>query len=370
MAARYLSDDHFGVFATSYLVFTIVLGIERGLVTEPALANRRPAEKAKQHVLSSAIAVGLAGSAAVFLVGVLLGGELRDAFLVLAIALPLILAVDAGRYIAFAELRPGAALSLDIAWAGTQFLALSLVVGIGPVTPASVLAAWGISAGSGLLLLTGGGLRPHPSFTWLREVWPMAWRYAGEWMVGVGASTIAVLLLGPVAGIAAVGSVRAAQVIFGPLTVLFSGVLAVLVPEGNNMALADLRRALWRASLVLAGTAAIITTFVLALPAESGRALLGESWDAAFPLVLPIGIAFCGAAVSGGAIAGLRARRQHHASFSTRVRVAPIAVAMPLLGAYVGAAGGYAWAAALAAWASAAAWWSALHRVLQEEDDT
>ncbi|MGH9223209.1 MAG: hypothetical protein ACRD2W_05370, partial [Acidimicrobiales bacterium] len=188
-----------------------------------------------------------------------------------------------------------------------------------------------------------------------------------EFLAAGGASYAGLWLLGLVSGLAAVGAVRVAQTIFGPINVLYAGIYLTLVPEGARHARdnpARVSRSMRRASGVLLVTAALATAAALALPAGAGRSLFGDTWAAARPVLLPMGLTLCGSAVMAGALAGLRSLAAARLTLRTRVATIPLTLAGPLAGAFVADEVGFATGLAIGTWLAAALWWSAFKTAL------
>jgi O-antigen/teichoic acid export membrane protein len=365
VAARSLSAEDFGVFGVLFLVYLIAIGAVRALVGEPALVRLPHPAGWRGDVLGSGLLISLLAAGAVAVGGGILLEEHRTAVVLLVVLLPLMVLQDLGRYIAFAERRPAHALRLDLTWAVAQTLALSaVVVGGGHLSLVAVVGAWSLGGAVGGVhaLRRNHWSRPHLSSRWVRASWEYSWRYLSTFATTAGIAQVTAIALGGVAGVTAVGALRAVQVLFGPLNVLFTGVVAALVPEAAQPehAEAAARHRLVGISAGLAVLAGGVVVGGLVVPSWVGHAALGDTWPAARDLLVPVGlVAACGAAISGADI-GLRAARAVRESLGVQLRLAPAQLVVPIAGALVADVAGYAWALAGVSGVGAVMWWRAL----------
>ena len=182
-------------------------------------------------------------------------------------------------------------------------------------------------------------------------------RFVVEFAVGNASSQLAVLGLGLFAGPLAVGALRGATTLFGPLNVLFNSVNAFGPPVLGRL---GGRRATTRAAALLgAGLAAVglgWAAVLYALPDRMGRQLLGVSWQPASALLPATGSQYAVMALGTCALVTLRVISPR-ATLSLQVVFSLFSVLL-LLGGYglagaIGAAWGLAAGSALKA---VAAW--------------
>jgi hypothetical protein len=124
-------------------------------------------------------------------------------------------------------------------------------------------------------------------------------RYLAENLSLSGASRLRLYGLGWIAGVVAVGSLRAAELLLGPLNVLIMGIGLMAVPEAARMVRRSVRRLgpfCLLLSSVQAGVAIIWGMALLLLPEALGVRLLGLSWQPASKLLLPVTITVAGMA--------------------------------------------------------------------------
>lgn len=361
LAARLSSAAGFADFSMVYVTFTVLLGLSMAYVGQSLVL-----EKAGERLGAACrSAVGFTGAASaavgglLAVAGLLIGGAGGRAFLALGLVLPLVLVQDGLRY-CFSVLRtPERALAADA-------LRLVCVVAALAAQPAGASAqrlvlVWGLSAlpalGLGLFLLRPyvrgcrAELRPYLRRGHLGQ------RFVVEFAVGNGSSQLAVLGLGVFATPLAVGALRGATTLFGPLNVLFNSANSfgppVLSRRGGRRGVVRATAAL---GLVLAGIGAGWATVLALLPDRLGRELLGDTWASASALLPATGAQY---AVMGLGTCGLLTLRvlAPKATLSLQVAFSLLSVAF-LLGGYVvwgplGAAWGLAAGSALKA---AAAW--------------
>jgi hypothetical protein len=287
---------------------------------------------------------------------------------VLALVLPLIVVQDTWRY-AFIHDRPAASLAVDLVWLAGVFVAL-------PLAPASAeapwyVAAWGLTAGIGAVCGQVLGRAavvhvPHP-FRWLRQNGDMGVRFLGEFAAGQAVGQSVLLGVGAIAGLGALGAVRAAQTFFGPLNTIHAGIFLALVPEGAQ-ARDDpvrLRRLMLTASGLQATVAVAWTAVGLVLPGRAGAQLFGASWADASDLIGLMGLAMVAGGIASGGLTGLRALGVARVSLRARLEAAPPQLVLPLGGTAVFGGAGYVVGFGLAHAASAGIYWSEFLRALR-----
>lgn len=367
IAAKVLSVHDFGTFGVVYLVAVAVVGAARATLGGTIIIFQSDA--ARDHgrqPFGVALATGLvtgAGVAAFALIG---GGELRLPMLALAVTLPGMLVQDVGRMVEFAELQPVKALVLDVIWAVVMVGAL---VGVGPfarLTPAILVLIWGGSGTASALwtLWVHGRRVPPPTVAWLRHTWHFAWRYLVVFASTLGVFQVTTLFLGVVSGVSAVAAVQAVQIIFGAIQNLATGLMVAFVPDTTaDTPLRDQRKRLVGMSIVLTVVGLTITGVALLLPDAVGEAFLGDSWEAARPLLVPAGLSAALFGVTSGAVIGLRAARAAHESLIVGLQMCAFQLVIPAAGALLGDESGYMWALAITWVLGTVLWWRCYRRI-------
>jgi O-antigen/teichoic acid export membrane protein len=368
VVARSLGAAEFGAFSLAWVTYGLVVNISRGLATDPLAVRFSgvPHKLWKTAAASSsgmAIAVGLATGAICVAVGAALGGRPGAAFIALGLVLPGLMVQDSWRFAFFASGQGGKAFLSDITWAVALVPLLYLAKHDGPSVTKFVLA-WG-AAGIFAALVSGLQARVVPRLFqarhWFRDHRDLGLRYLAENVTISGAYQLKMYGLGAFAGIAAVGTVRGAEMMLGPFFIVLSGIGLVAVPEAARMLRRSLR-ALRMFCLLLGSAQALAAlawglALVLLLPHAWGHAVLGEVWDAAEPLLLPATLSVMFASFYTGASAGLRALGVARRSLRAQLWASAAYLIGGVGGGILNGALGSAWGAAAATFVGAIVWW-------------
>jgi uncharacterized integral membrane protein len=378
VVARAVAPAAFGSFTIVFATYSSALGLSRAITSEPLVVHY----SAPPHLtwrVGTARATGVA-----VLIGIVLGfccvvagwiaaGALELPLIVLGAMLPGLLLQDCWRYAFFARGKGSAAFLNDLAWAIVLFPALIVVIQSQHKALISLaILAWG---GAGTLAGLVGIWQsrtvpaPHRVLPWLRGEWSLIPRFMGECAAQSGSSQIIVYSIGAIVGLAGLGSLRLAQLVFGPVQVMFLGLSAIAVPElvramQSSMARLTLLSKLF--SLTLAVTAVIWGGLALALPDSVGVSLLGAGWPAARPLAVAVMVSWIAGGLIAGAAGGLRALPAASESRSARVVGAALTVAGGVAGAAIGGAAGAAWGLGISGWIQAMVWWRQYVSTLRE----
>lgn len=384
VVARSLGAVEFGAFSLAWVTYGVVVNISRGLATDP-LAVRfsgvaRPLWRtAVASSTGMAIAVGLATGTICVAVGLALGGRPGAAFIALGFVLPALALQDSWRFAFFSSGQGGKAFLSDITWA-VVLVPLLFLASRDPSVTRFVLA-WGAAAAVAALVsgLQAGILpRLFRSRQWLTHHRDLSLRYLAENLTISGAYQLRMYGLGAFAGVAAVGTVRGAEILLGPFFIVLSGVGLVAVPEAAR-ALRRSVRGLPIFCLLLGGAQAAAALFwglalIIGLPDEWGRQLLGEVWASASLLLLPATLSVMNASFSTGAAAGLRALGVAKRSLRAQLYASAAYLTFGVAGGAYGGALGSAWGAACATFVGAFVWWwhlrTGVRERLQQEEDS
>ncbi|MBT2466529.1 hypothetical protein J7E97_01280 [Streptomyces sp. ISL-66] len=380
LAARLSSAAGFADFSMVYVTFTVLLGLNMAYVGQSLVLEKGsgvPPDEVPGR-LGAACRAGLAftgaASAAVgavlALVGLLLPGAPGRAFLALGLILPLVLVQDGLRYCFSALRAPQRALAADA-------LRLACVVPALLLQPEGASAArlvlvWGVSALPALALglwLVWPSVRGEGAAELVREVRPylrrghLGQRFVVEFAVGSGSSQLAVLGLGVFATPLAVGALRGATTLFGPLNVLFNSASSFGPPVVGR---ARGKRGVVRLTALMGGALAVTGAawgaVLYALPDRLGRELLGDSWTAAAALLPATGAQYAVMGLGTCALLTLRVLNPK-ATLSLQVVFSLLSVALLLGGYAVWGVAGAAWGLALGSAAKAAAGWLRVARL-------
>lgn len=373
VVARSVGLEGFGAFGLAFVAYQIVVGLSRAVVAQPLLIRYSDVDdeqwrRGAAAGTGMALLIGLVSVPIVLCVALVADGAIRDAFLALGVVLAGMILQDAWRFAFFANHRGGSAFLNDLLWAITQFVALWLVASTGTMTVFWAVLAWGIGAtvASVVASLQARLLpRPRRARWWTQEHRDLLPPYIGEFAANTLAGQLMLYTVGWIAGLAAVGALRGANVLLGPIHVVVQGTYLVAVPEAVHFLRTDRGRFVGfcvGASAVLGIVAVAWTTALLLIPDEIGVILLGEVWEPAIAVVPMWGAAFAVINLAAGAAIGLRAL----AAAKRTLQAAAVTSTGSFIGANVGAVGGGATGAAwgyLVAWVFGLGWWWWLFRV-------
>ncbi|MCX5194273.1 hypothetical protein OOK31_10250 [Streptomyces sp. NBC_00249] len=360
LAARLSSASGFADFSMVYVTFSVLLGLNMAYVGQSVVLEK--AERLGPVCRSSVLFTAAASAVAALVlaaVGLALAGSAGRAFLALGLVLPLVLVQDGLRYCFSALRAPQRALAADA-------LRLVCVVAALAAQPSGASAGrlvlvWGLSAlpalALGLWLLrpyvagVRAELRPYLRRGHLGQ------RFVVEFAVGNGSSQLAVLGLGVFATPLAVGALRGATTLFGPLNVLFNSANAFGPPVVGR---ASGKRGVVRLTALMGGVLAVLgagwAVVLYALPDRLGRQLLGDTWTAAAALLPATGAQYAVMGLGTCALLTLRVLNPK-ATLSLQVVFSLLSVALLLGGYAVWGVAGAAWGLALGSAAKAGAGW-------------
>ena len=379
VVARSVSPRELGAFALVFATYTLGLGATRSLVTD-ALLIRASGGEVEDWRASSAAATWLcltgacAAAAAVVPVALVLGGTVGSGLLALAATLPGLLLQDAWRYVFFSGGHGSRAFVNDLAWAAVLLPALVVLVATDRESVGWFVLAWG-AAGSaaGVLGMVQAGFLPKPATprSWWRRHRDLSSPLFGEFVAWNAATQLTFYGVAGAAGVAAVGSIRAADVAFGPVNVLQTGLGIVAVPEGVRAlreSPARLRRLVVLLAGVVGGAAAVVGLALLMTPDDVGRGLLKRNWAGARSIMA----AWTAVRVASGVVAaagvGLRALAATGRSLRARVCGDALLLAAALVGAVVNGLTGAKFGLAVGTLVSAVIWVVQLERALRDHD--
>jgi O-antigen/teichoic acid export membrane protein len=367
VVARSLGAVEFGAFSLAWVTYGVVVNVSRGLATDPLAVRFSGVRRShwKTAVASSsgmAIAVGLVLGAICVAVGVALGGRTGAAFIALGIVLPGLMLQDSWRFAFFASGQGGKAFVADITWALALVPLLYLASHDASVT--RFVLAWG-AAGSFAALVSGlqAGVVPRlfRARGWLRDHRDLGLRYLAENVTISGAYQLRIYGLGAFAGVAAVGTVRGAEMMLGPFFIVLSGIGLIAVPEAARV-LRRRPKSLPLFCVLLGGAQAVAAlawglALLVALPDAWGHALLGQVWLTASALLLPATLSVMFASFSTGASAGLRALGVARRSLRAQLYASTAYLIGGVGGGALNGALGSSWGAAGATFVGAIVWW-------------
>ncbi|MFC5996711.1 hypothetical protein ACFQE5_21110 [Pseudonocardia hispaniensis] len=380
VVARSLGLAEFGAFSLAWVTYGVVLNLSRGLATDPLVVRFSAVAAGRWRAAVSrssgtALVLGLVTGVGCAGIGLVVGGPIGAAFVGLGLALPAVALQDCWRFAFFAAGQPRRAMTNDLVRAAALVPAMFVVAESASIV--GFMLAWGLSAA----VAAGFGclqLRLLPSVGavrgWLREQRDLGLRYMIENVSSSGAAQLRMYGLGAIAGLAAVGTVRGAELLLGPFLTVLMGLSQVAVPEAARV----LQRSPHRLSafcLLLGGAQAVAALLwglglLLLLPDEIGEHLLHALWLPASALILPATLAVMNASFFTGAAAGLRALGAARRSLRAQLLASAGYVIGGLAGAAVAGALGSAWGVALGTAFGATVWWFQLRAGIAERTAT
>ena len=379
MVARSVSAEDFGAFAIAFVVFGIFIAVTKSVVGQPLQMRFSGADSAELkaaigRALGAALLIGLLAACGMAAVSLLTHQGVQRALVALAVVLPALLVQDSCRMALFALARPRGAALIDAFWTAIMIALLMLLVALGRDDVQWLTIAWGIgaavSATVGLALIH---VRPAPRMatSWLREQWDLSRYMFAEYFLGLGAVHLGILLVGVIATSDAVGALRAAQVLLGPLGILGAAAFQFAMPEIARRREIDGRTlSLW--GLGVSGalgsvTVAYVVTLLL-VPDHWGTALFGATWAGAAAVLAAMGISSLFSSLGSGPACVLYGISRARSTFRINLAKGPIILTAVVLGTWTTGAVGAAWALALTEAAVLPAWIITMERAVRSRD--
>lgn len=375
--ARSVNPRDFGAFSLAFATYLVLLGASRAIASEPLLVRFSSVDKEAWRIgtrssTGAAMVLGLAAGLVGVSIGIALQGTLGSGLIALGITLPGLLLQDGWRQAFFADGRGRQAFLNDLIWT----VALVPMFVVATTQPDDqvfwFMMAWGASATCAAIAgLFQAKLSPKISDTraWLNAHRDLVPGFFGEFVVRAGGAQLVFFGLGAVAGLSAVGSIRAAQIILGPFHVAFQGIWLVAIPEQVRLLKRSPMR-LRRVSLLFSGflatTATLYGVVLLFVPDAVGKALVGANWGGAQRIILPLALSFAGLGGVMGAASGLRALAAASRSLRARVASSILLLGGGMIGAILADALGAAVGLAAANWLGALIWWRHFDTALKE----
>ena len=358
IVGRSTSPSEFGAFSLALVTFSFAVGLGRGMIGDPYVVRFTETDNQTRRwatglATGAAIVFGLLTGLICAVAGLCLGGQARMAMLALAISLPGLILQETWRHTFFAAGRPAAATLNDLVWTVVQFVLLGILLASGSRSIFLITASWGAAAAVAAaigVIQTGVMPRPLQSLAWYRETRDLNVRMGIDFALNMGAVNLATYLIAGIVGLTATAAMRAAQVLLGPLNLLFAGLSAFVLPVLSKTA-ASGRSLTRQATLASAAVGAIASTWVgilIFLPRSLGTQVLGENWDGARSVMIGSGIVSVAVSFVMGAALGVKALRRADRMLASTYLQAPLMLVL-------GAGGGWRWGAPGAAYGFAIA---------------
>jgi hypothetical protein len=370
VVARSLGADDFGAFSLAWVTYGVILNLSRGLATDPLTVRYSGPRNdrwrlAVERAGSTATALGLVVGVVCLLVGLVLGDDVGASFAGLGLTLPGLLLQDSWRMAFFAAGNGQRAFTNDVVWAICLVPAM-LIAGMAGTT-FGFMFAWGAAATVAAIFgCIQTRLVPKTSgiVSWIREHRDLGPRYLVENVSDSACVPLQMYGLSGIAGLAAAGAVRGAQLLLAPVVALRMGISLMAVPEAARV-LKRWPRRLESFCMVLGASQAAACLLwgaaLLFIPPQVGELMLGSTWPAASALIIPTTLVLVVGSLFDGALVGLRALGASRRSMPIRVARAIAWVVAGIVGAFLGGAAGSVWGTTVATSLGVAVVWWQLH---------
>ena len=296
--AQVSSAEQFGIIAVVITLLAVCTGFNRGALGTPLLLtsdeekNHRTVAEAGYATTWSLYSGVLAG---VLICAVAAAFHDPRVGLAFALALPGALAQDVLRLTAISLRRARLAVMADALWVVAMLgIFVANLFGVHESAECAVYL-WGFSAlVSGAVLALRLRLEPRRSavLKWWRTGWAARVRFGGAYSVSQIGNVFVTLAAVTMAGNVASAGIRGAFTLFGPIATLLSAMPTVFVPHaartGNSVG--DQWRLVSRTSSATSVLTLVATGCLMATPERLGAAMLGDSWQATFPVIPCIGV--------------------------------------------------------------------------------
>ncbi|RBY87389.1 hypothetical protein [Blastococcus sp. TF02A-26] len=350
--ARVVSGEEFGAFALAFSVYSFVIATAQGpcgqvLVIRFAGAARATQMRAAAAAGGVAVAAGAVAGLLTIAAGALVYPSLRGVLIAVGVLLPALVLQDMWRTAFVAQGIPRDAFVNDLLWTVLQAVAVTVLLVAGADRAVPFVLAW---AGAALVAALVGARQNgrQPTFgtaaRWLGDHRDVSLPSTLNALVILGAVQLAFVLIAALGGVDAVGALRAAQTLLGPLNIVGFAVASFVIPElvRRSPPRPQLIRVGIAVSVVLVVVDALWGTVLLLLPDAAGEALLGETWASARD-TLPAMIAFtCLTGASVGATAVMRALNRVSYSVWVNAVLGPLILILSTIGAQTAGAPGAA----------------------------
>jgi hypothetical protein len=261
---------------------------------------------------------------------------------------------DAVRMHAFARQEPHLAVLSDVAWLAAMAVGFLLVS-----TAPAAASVWAASAAFGLLVV-----RP----SWFRWRWrrrlatDSAVSASLEFFTLSGLAYCTLLLAGPIVAVSGVGALQGANVLRGPI-ILLAQALVIHRMSGPPIGPHTCVREAARLSATTSAATFLCVPGLILFRDIYGPAILGSTWPAVDPLVIPVAFVLVLGSLAFGPSTVVRKMGRFKFSFVVQGALAPMFVAFPLAGAAISGPEGFLLGMAVAYAGAAGVWWIALRRI-------
>jgi O-antigen/teichoic acid export membrane protein len=323
--------------------------VQQSLVTVPytIYVHRKQGEARREYVggvlahcglLSILSTAGLASAAAFAMLG--FGpAELIAVFWAIAAIIPFLLLRDFGRRLAFADLRMNNAFALDAVVVALQVMLVGGLALTGRLSAAGAFAAAGLSCALvGVSWLYSARSQFTLGLAAIMRAWRQNWGFS-KWVLADQTATtlntyVMHWLLAILFGVAATGLFAACATILCVLNPIVLGLNNVLMPRVAVAIAAgsatELRRVLWKSTLVVTATTALFCGTLLAFGPQIMRLLYGAAYAGQSRTVSILAIDMLVSSLAMAPAYALWAREHSRTLFQVRVLRIVIAIVFSL----------------------------------------
>lgn len=372
------SARDFGIFASLFAGYLVLMGVVRAVSSEPLVTRRLELDKghapARVDSWALGVAAGLSGAICVAVLALCVPLGWTNAYTVIVLTgAPFLVVQDCCRFVAFSKQDPARALVLDLLWLGWAVAGYAVML-VGGVHDGAVAAAVWVTGGLVSCLWAIAASRVIPSLkglrAWFSENRLLVGPYVGEALLGVGTSQAAAGLLA-VIGVSLSGAWRGAATLVGPLTTAIVGASSFALPAMVGHYARQDCRSMLRLSVVTSVLLGLISggwlTALLFMPESLGSWLLGDTWQAAEDVLPAAGVWMACIAVGTGAQLLVRATQYARLGLLLRTTGSACLVGVLFWGIAVGSSNLAVWGFATSAAVFAAASWCCVVWIIRRE---
>ncbi|MBC7596541.1 MAG: hypothetical protein H7288_21885 [Kineosporiaceae bacterium] len=364
--ARRSSVSEFSTFAIAMSLYLLVNGCIRSAITETTLSLEHSSTSDRRGFERASIAALFAA------VGLVIGSLIFESLYMVVLGLSIhgLTALDYSRTVNSALFDAEVALKQGLSWSIAVAIVALTSFAI-PVAPIVVFSTWaGVGALVGYISLWVGG------YSW-RPIWPRNRQHTGaamffslDYLAGSGGSLLSTNLLPLAINASAVGAIRGAGTVLGPIGLLSTTARSLTISYLSRARAVSSQHefksalAVTTALLCAVGPLALSLAF---LPDGIGSFLLGESWTPASSVLLPLALESVLALVGSIAAAGHRSRMAGTRSLALRAAVGiPRPFAIVVAATSFGLEGAV-WTMAAIAALNVVVWWISYWRLTRVE---
>ncbi len=373
LVARVASDREFGAFGvlmTAYLLtITVGKGVTGGAVAiNLARHNEADFRVGASRALGASFAFGLMVSACCLIAAAATSSTLRTMLVIGALTFPALTLQDTCRQLCYARGRPALAALSSLTWGACQVTLFGLLSLSAIVSPVWFATAWAVSSLGGIAIpiwRLSPSRRDFSARAWFKDHGSIVRNMTFDYLLIAMTVSGAPLIIGLIAGLESVGSLRGAITLFGPLTMINHGLYMAMLPLASRR-WADGDRAfhhpLRNAGAVLAVSCAVWGLILNRLPDSIGREILGDTWPQTQRLLIVAGVWIGLGYAAEPAIAALRIVGRSGLVARFRIVLAPASIIGAAFGAGLAGVHGAVACLALATAVTALTFWSAFIR--------